>query len=209
MERVWRKGNPLVLLRVSCLTLCDSMDCTPPGFSVHGWTGWIFRMIKVDIRTTATEIYQRVSDNMMWLSPSLEGRPGTHHQYCLKAHTLAPRCVLRSSLTVGIAWNMPRALDDVPDTEDAAVNMRKWGIRTPLCCSSEPRIQQQWCPRVRGALLQLGRRWQQLGSDAAPVVSDRFPSRFRSEPCRHQPPEVLRRTLWPSSCLQICDEASN
>ena len=20
----------------SCLTLCDSMDCTPPGFSVHG-----------------------------------------------------------------------------------------------------------------------------------------------------------------------------
>ena len=112
MERVWRKGNPLVLLRVSCLTLCDSMDCTPPGFSVRGWTGWIFRVIKVDIRTTATEIYQRVSDNMMRLSPSLEGRPGTHHQYCLKAHTLAPRCVLRSSLTVGIARNMPRVLDD-------------------------------------------------------------------------------------------------
>ena len=29
-----------VLVTQSCLTLCDSMDCSPPGFSVHGilWT---------------------------------------------------------------------------------------------------------------------------------------------------------------------------
>ena len=26
----------LCLVTQSCLTLCDSMDCSPPGFSVHG-----------------------------------------------------------------------------------------------------------------------------------------------------------------------------
>ena len=25
-----------VLVAQSCLTLCDPMDCSPPGFSVHG-----------------------------------------------------------------------------------------------------------------------------------------------------------------------------
>ena len=27
---------PLVLVAQSCLTLCDPMDCSPPGSSVHG-----------------------------------------------------------------------------------------------------------------------------------------------------------------------------
>ena len=26
----------VVLVAQSCLTLCDLMDCSPPGFSVHG-----------------------------------------------------------------------------------------------------------------------------------------------------------------------------
>ena len=26
----------LCLVTQSCLTLCDPMDCSPPGFSVHG-----------------------------------------------------------------------------------------------------------------------------------------------------------------------------
>ena len=25
-----------VLVAQSCLTLCDTMDCSPPGFSLHG-----------------------------------------------------------------------------------------------------------------------------------------------------------------------------
>ena len=29
-------GKPCVLVTQSCLTLCDPMDCSPPGFSVHG-----------------------------------------------------------------------------------------------------------------------------------------------------------------------------
>ena len=29
-------GLDKVLVTQSCLTLCDPMDCSPPGFSVHG-----------------------------------------------------------------------------------------------------------------------------------------------------------------------------
>ena len=30
------KGKVKVLISQSCLTLCDPMDCSPPGSSVHG-----------------------------------------------------------------------------------------------------------------------------------------------------------------------------
>ena len=29
-------GKPKMLISQSCLTLCDPMDCSPPGSSVHG-----------------------------------------------------------------------------------------------------------------------------------------------------------------------------
>ena len=41
LERVWRKGNSptllvCVLIAQLCLTLCNPMDCSPPGSPVHG-----------------------------------------------------------------------------------------------------------------------------------------------------------------------------
>ena len=33
---VWTIKNVLYLVAQSCLTLCNSMDCSPPAFSVHG-----------------------------------------------------------------------------------------------------------------------------------------------------------------------------
>ena len=33
---MWLKEATLLLVTKSCLTLCDSVDCSPPGFSVHG-----------------------------------------------------------------------------------------------------------------------------------------------------------------------------
>ena len=36
-DDLWaRKMEVKVLLAQSCLTLCDPMDCSPPGSSVHG-----------------------------------------------------------------------------------------------------------------------------------------------------------------------------
>ena len=40
LVRIWRKENPcalsLCLVTQSCPTLCNPMDCSPPGSSVHG-----------------------------------------------------------------------------------------------------------------------------------------------------------------------------
>ena len=60
----------------------------------------------------------------MWLSLSSEGHPGTHHQCWLKAHTLAPRCVLRSSLTVELhgTCHVPWTMSLTPRTQQW-----KWG----------------------------------------------------------------------------------
>ena len=33
---VWQKPTQCVKLLQSCLTLCDPLDCRPPGSSVHG-----------------------------------------------------------------------------------------------------------------------------------------------------------------------------
>ena len=32
----WQRERLSLLLAQSCLTLCDPMDCSPPGSSVHG-----------------------------------------------------------------------------------------------------------------------------------------------------------------------------
>ena len=36
MKRLISEGLTLAKLLQSCLTLCDPMDCSPPGASVHG-----------------------------------------------------------------------------------------------------------------------------------------------------------------------------
>ena len=36
MQENLKEAVLLCLVTQSCLTLCDPMDCSPPGFSVHG-----------------------------------------------------------------------------------------------------------------------------------------------------------------------------
>ena len=57
IHKVCRKANTHTEVAQSCLTLCDPMDCSPPGSSVHGiFHAWILEWVAVSFSRKAKEL---------------------------------------------------------------------------------------------------------------------------------------------------------
>ena len=67
-DDLWaRKMEVKVLLAQSCLTLCDPMDCNPPGSSVHG-------LLQARILEWVAISFSRLSGVSSWKRNSAQGQ---------------------------------------------------------------------------------------------------------------------------------------
>ena len=78
-----------VLVPQSCPTLCDPMDCSPPGFSIHGiFQAWVLEWVAISFSrgSSRPRDWTRVSciagrHSNIWATICIRSFKGSRHEY--------------------------------------------------------------------------------------------------------------------------------